>query len=88
MYFRDSCYKSPEGFYIKDLRVIDRPLDRMLLVDNAAYSYCFQVDNGVPVIPFYDCKTDIELRHLSTYLKTLAQSKDIRKEHCQGLRFN
>jgi len=34
MYFRDSCYKSPEGFYIKDLRVIDRPLDRMLLIDN------------------------------------------------------
>lgn len=36
MYFRDSCYKSSDGFYIKDLRVIDRPLDRMLLVDNVS----------------------------------------------------
>jgi len=42
----------------------------------------------VPVIPFYDCKTDIELKHLSTYLKTLAQSKDIKKDHCQSLHFN
>jgi TFIIF-interacting CTD phosphatase-like protein len=33
-YFRDSCYRTNEGFYIKDLRVIDRCLDRMILVDN------------------------------------------------------
>jgi hypothetical protein len=40
------------------------------------------------VIPFYDCKTDLELKHLTTYLKSLVQSKDIKKEHCQALRFN
>jgi len=30
----------------------------MLLVDNAAYSFGFQLENGLPIIPFYDSKED------------------------------
>lgn len=37
----------------------------MLLVDNAAYSFCHQLDNGVPIIPFYDNKADQELLYLA-----------------------
>lgn len=33
-YFRDSCWRSEEGFYVKDLRVIDRDLRNVLLIDN------------------------------------------------------
>lgn len=36
-YFRDSCHKSQEGFFIKDLRVVDRQLDKMLLIDNVSH---------------------------------------------------
>jgi hypothetical protein len=36
-YFRDSCYKTEEGFYAKDLRVIDRDLAKMLLIDNVTF---------------------------------------------------
>lgn len=25
----------------------------MVLIDNAAYSYAFQLDNGIPIIPYY-----------------------------------
>lgn len=32
-YFRESCFKTNEG-YIKDLRLIDRPMGSMLLIDN------------------------------------------------------
>ena len=39
--------------HIKDLRVINRPLTDILLVDNAAYSYAYQLDNGIPIIPYY-----------------------------------
>ena len=41
----------------------------MVLVDNAAYSYFFQLENGIPIIPFYDDKKDKELLHLLAYLK-------------------
>lgn len=36
-YFRDSCFKTEEGFYVKDLRVIDRDLRKVLLVDNVKF---------------------------------------------------
>lgn len=39
--------------YVKDLRVLGRDLSGVVLVDNAAYSYAFQLDNGVPILPFY-----------------------------------
>ena len=35
----------------------------------AAYSYCFQPENGVPIIPFYNNKADMELKEVTTYLK-------------------
>jgi CTD small phosphatase-like protein 2 len=38
------------------------------LVDNAAYSYAFQLDNGVPIIPYFKGKNDFELKALENYL--------------------
>lgn len=35
----------------------------MILVDNAAYSYAFQLENGIPILPFYEGK-DYELSAL------------------------
>ena len=52
------------GMYTKDLRIFDRPLSQLVLIDNAAYSYAWQVDNGIPIIPFYDHKDDRELEAL------------------------
>ena len=37
--FRESCFKTKQGIYIKDLRIINRPMNELILVDNAAYSY-------------------------------------------------
>ena len=56
--YREHCYGTAEGMYVKDLRVIDRPSSELVLVDNAAYSYAFQIDNGIPIIPYYEGKVD------------------------------
>lgn len=40
----------------------------MVLVDNYAYCYFFQPDNGIPIIPFEDNKKDKELIYLTDYL--------------------
>ena len=78
--FRDSCVYTDEGVYVKDLRVIaNRNLQDMILVDNAAYSYGFQVDNGVPIIPFYENKSDTELKDLIPFLKSISKVKDVRE---------
>jgi CTD small phosphatase-like protein 2 len=68
-----------EGIYIKDLRVLaNRNLQDMIIVDNAAYSFGYQIENGIPIIPFYDNKTDVELKNLVPYLKYLSGFKDLR----------
>ncbi len=65
--YRDSCIKSRDGVYVKDLRIFEdsRNLEDILIVDNAVYSFGYQLENGVPIIPFYDDKEDEELLHLS-----------------------
>jgi CTD small phosphatase-like protein 2 len=39
--FRESCIQTEEGIYVKDLRVINRELKDIVIVDNAAYSFAF-----------------------------------------------
>jgi len=78
--FREHCMPTEEGVYIKDLRVIgNRNMQDMILVDNAAYSFGYQIENGIPIVPFYDNKTDQELKHLIPYLKFLSAAKDPRE---------
>ena len=78
--FRESCCMTTGGMYTKDLRIFaDRSLDQMVLIDNAAYSYAWQVDNGVPIIPYYENKADRELEALGVYLKGMIGHKDVRE---------
>jgi CTD small phosphatase-like protein 2 len=51
----------------------------MIIVDNAVYSFGYQLDNGIPIIPFYDDKSDEELMHLIFYFNCLAQCEDVRE---------
>ena len=61
--------QTPEGLYVKDLRVIrNRELKDMVLVDNSVYSFAYQIDNGIPIISYYDDPRDEELVHLIGYL--------------------
>ena len=45
----------------------------MLIVDNNALSFAFNVSNGIPILPFYDNKADEELKHLTYYLNCLRE---------------
>jgi CTD small phosphatase-like protein 2 len=63
--FRDHCLQTKEGIFIKDLRIIaNRKLENIAIVDNATYSFGFQLDNGIPIVPFYDNNEDKELLSL------------------------
>ena len=50
----------------------------MVIVDNSAYSFAHQIDNGIPIIPFYDDKEDEEMLHLIYYLNCLSEVEDVR----------
>lgn len=42
------------------------------------------MDNGVPIISFYDDPRDEELKHLMCYLVTLAKCEDVRIENTKA----
>ena len=48
------------------------------------YSFAFQIDNGIPIIPFYNDKADEEMLHLVYYLNCLAGVQDVREQNRQA----
>ena len=56
--YRESCVAQAQGVYIKDLRIFDIDMNDIILVDNAVYSFGYQLDNGIPIIPFRDDPKD------------------------------
>lgn len=80
--YRQHCILTKEGYYVKDLRVIgNRDLKDMVIVDNSVYSFAFQIDNGIPIIPFYKDPNDEEMLHLIYYLSCLAGVEDVRAQN-------
>ena len=74
---RKNCVEIDTSVFVKDLRVLQyRELENIILIDNAAYSYGLQLDNGIPCVPFYDNPEDKELFKLEEYLKVLAESEN------------
>ena len=83
--YREHCLPT-SGMNVKDLRIINRDMRSMVLVDNAAYSYVYQLDNAIPIIPYYSGKQDYELKALEKYLKSLAEVEDVRETNYSTFR--
>lgn len=76
--YRNNCIQI-DGIYVKDLRILcDRNIKDMIIVDNAAYSFAFQVNNGIPIISWYSDLEDRELFKLADYLRVLSRVEDVR----------
>ncbi|CAG9311905.1 unnamed protein product [Blepharisma stoltei] len=76
--YRESCLLI-DGIYVKDLRIFaNRRLQDMVIIDNAAYSFGFQVDNGIPIISWHEDKNDKELFNLIDYMSLLNAANDVR----------
>ena len=76
--FREQCYATPKDIYVKDLRILNRDLSKTIIVDNSAYSFGFQPENGVLVLPFKGEKDDSEFLMLGEYLTHLMKFDDFR----------
>jgi CTD small phosphatase-like protein 2 len=60
-YYRESCIKTTDNVYVKDLRIFRNvPLKDIIIVDNAVYSFGNQLDNGIPITPFKEDPEDQE----------------------------
>jgi CTD small phosphatase-like protein 2 len=56
-------------------------MEDMIIIDNSVLSFAYQLENGIPILPFYDNFEDNELLFLMNYLCDIAKVKDIRVEN-------
>mmetsp|Transcript_42317 Transcript_42317/g.57557 ORF Transcript_42317/g.57557 Transcript_42317/m.57557 type:complete len:125 (-) Transcript_42317:325-699(-) len=78
--YRDSCVKTQDNVYVKDLRIFRNiDLKDIVIVDNAVYSFGAQLDNGIPITPFSEDKNDTEFLCLINYIKGLTEHEDFRE---------
>ena len=71
--YRESCQEctpNPEApdakVYIKDLRVLRRPLNRVILIDNFVLCFAYQLEDGIVCNPY---KGSFDDRELCLYFK-------------------
>jgi len=77
---REHCVITDEGFFVKDLRIFaNRNIKDIVLIDNSATSFLFQLENGIPVLPYFGGCEDSELLDLTNYLKSLDGLDDVRE---------
>ena len=87
LYRKDCIFTQVEEskFYIKDLEIFKNfDLKDIVLIDNSVLSFAYHLNNGIPIVPYYDSVEDSELIILSKYLLFIADCDDLRecnKEH-------
>ena len=67
-----------QNIYIKDLKVINRNLKDMIIIDNNPESYLMNKENAIPIFTWEDDENDNELIKLIPVLKYLAEVNDVR----------
>ena len=74
------CDINEMKFYVKDLKIIEDAYDLkdVVIIDNSVLSFAYHLDNGIPISPFYDSKTDTELLDIADFLLEYADENDIR----------
>jgi Dullard-like phosphatase family protein len=74
--FRTSCTFT-QGYYVKNLARLGRPIDQTVIVDNSPQSFMLHVENGIPITSWFGDLDDRELLKLRTFLQEM---------HCQSVK--
>mmetsp|Transcript_10968 Transcript_10968/g.27711 ORF Transcript_10968/g.27711 Transcript_10968/m.27711 type:complete len:254 (-) Transcript_10968:14-775(-) len=75
--YRDACQRLSDN-YLKELSVLGRDLSKVIIVDNNPAAFGFQVDNGIPIVSWFDDSSDQCLLELLPFLRLLSTSEDVR----------
>lgn len=74
--FRQHC-TNVDGAYIKDMTLLGRNMERVAIVDNSPVAYSFQPENGIPIVSWFDDRSDSDLLRLLPMLEHFAASGNI-----------
>uniref|UniRef100_A0A0A9W6F1 Mitochondrial import inner membrane translocase subunit TIM50 n=1 Tax=Lygus hesperus TaxID=30085 RepID=A0A0A9W6F1_LYGHE len=65
------------GSYIKDLSLLGRDIDKVVIIDNSPSSYYLQPDNALPIQSWFFRQDDRQLGDLVPLLDDLAECENI-----------
>ena len=68
-----------EGDFVKDLSLLGRKLESVVLIDNASESFVLQPQNGIECAPYFRDSDDKEFQNIIPFLQYLAKKDDVRK---------
>ncbi|KEG12230.1 putative nuclear lim interactor-interacting factor-like protein [Trypanosoma grayi] len=74
--FREHCTKC-DGSFVKDLWLLGRPLNRIILLDNSPTAYLFQPRNGLPIVSWFGDPNDCALLDLIPLLGRLSCADNV-----------
>ena len=82
--YREHCFKfiiDNKIYFTKNLNIFKNIYDLkdIIIVDCSVLGFGFFLDNGIPIIPFFDSKEDVELKMLSFYLVSISSNYDLRE---------
>ena len=86
-YFYNRLYRSNcidvklngKDYYIKDMNIFEGfDLKNILIVDNSVMAFAYNLDNGIPILPYYDAEKDLELLFVAYYFESLYKCDDLR----------
>ena len=89
--YRNNCVQAEvdgRKFYIKDLSIFDKYYDlkNIVIIDNSVLSFAYHLNNGIPIVPYYDSEEDSELTILGYYLITIYDYDDLREANKAHIR--
>ena len=75
--FREHC-TFINNIFVKDLQKLGRNLKDIIILDNSPLSYSFHPNNGLPILSWFEDKTDRELYNITPILMFLSNVNDVR----------
>ena len=82
--YRNNCsLVDVEGakFYVKDLDIFDEYYDLkdIVIIDNSVLSFIYHLENGIPIVPYYNEDKDGSLYVVGLYLMHIYKEDDLRE---------
>ena len=81
--YRNNCISiKNEGkiIYVKDMDIFEGyDLNEIVIIDNSVMSFAFHLENGIPILPYYNGEHDVELMFCACYLENIVNYDDLRE---------
>jgi TFIIF-interacting CTD phosphatase-like protein len=77
IFSREDCLVLPNNLSLKNIELLGRYAEDVLLIDNSICSFCLQPASGIYISSFYGDEKDSELLKLGQFLVSIQDSENL-----------